>query len=169
VAYRLGAASGDTTLELTVDGTEHALELRGLTPDGVRVRHAGVDWPCRVAVHPGPDGDTTYVDDAEGGSVWRAAPRLPAPDAVAAAGGPVSEVPGTVVEVLVAPGDSVSAGQRLVVLEAMKMEHPALAAADGVVEAVHVAVGQYVEAHATLVSLVSAETDPTTQQLEERP
>jgi biotin carboxyl carrier protein len=35
----------------------------------------------------------------------------------------------------------------------MKMEHPALAAADGVVETVHVAVGQYVEAHATLVTL----------------
>ena len=33
------------------------------------------------------------------------------------------------------------------------MEHPALAAADGIVETVHVAVGQYVEAHATLVTL----------------
>jgi propionyl-CoA carboxylase alpha chain len=33
------------------------------------------------------------------------------------------------------------------------MEHPALAAADGIVETVHVQVGQYVEAHATLVTL----------------
>jgi propionyl-CoA carboxylase alpha chain len=45
------------------------------------------------------------------------------------------------------------------VLEAMKMEHPALAAADGVVETVHVEVGQYVEAHATLVTL-AASTSP---------
>ena len=37
------------------------------------------------------------------------------------------------------------------------MEHPALAAADGVVETVHVEVGQYVEAHATLVTLGAAD------------
>jgi hypothetical protein len=48
---------------------------------------------------------------------------------------------------------------RSIVLEAMKMEHPALAAADGVVEIVHVEVGHYVEAHATLVTL-AASTPP---------
>jgi propionyl-CoA carboxylase alpha chain len=57
------------------------------------------------------------------------------------------------VAVLVAAGDRVVAGQKLVVLEAMKMEHPAVAAADGVVESVRVEVGQYVDAHAVLVTL----------------
>jgi acetyl/propionyl-CoA carboxylase alpha subunit len=153
VAYRLHAPAGEATLKLDVDGTEHVLALRDLGPEGVRVRLDAVEYPCRVAIHG--DEDTLWVDDAEGGSVWRRPPRLPAPEDAHASGGPVAEVPGTVVEVLVAPGERVSAGQKLVVLEAMKMEHPALAAAEGVVEAVHVAVGQYVEAHATLVSLAA--------------
>jgi biotin carboxyl carrier protein len=138
---------------LTLDGTDHTLALRDLRPDGVRVTHAGVEYRCRVAQHDGG----AFVDDGEGHSTWRELPRLPAPDAAAGGAGPVSEVPGTVVEVLVREGEHVVAGQKLVVLEAMKMEHPALAATDGVVETVHVAVGQYVEAHATLVTLGAAE------------
>lgn len=53
----------------------------------------------------------------------------------------------------------VEAGQTLVVLEAMKMEHPALAAGAGVVDAVLVEVGQYVEAKTTLVTVAPRE-DP---------
>jgi biotin carboxyl carrier protein len=37
----------------------------------------------------------------------------------------------------------------------MKMEHPVLAVADGLVDAVHVAVGQYVEANAALVTVIA--------------
>jgi acetyl/propionyl-CoA carboxylase alpha subunit len=151
VAYRLRAARGDTTIDL--DG--QPIVLRDLTPDAVRVLDDGVEHACRVARH----GEHTDVDDGERSTTWRTRPRLPDSGAALVTGGPVSEVPGTVVEVLVAPGDTVTAGQRLVVLEAMKMEHPALAAADGVVETVHVEVGQYVEAHATLVTL-AASTSP---------
>ncbi|MDF2979286.1 MAG: hypothetical protein K0S40_4014 [Actinomycetospora sp.] len=149
----------DVAYRLTSDALEiadHILALRDLTPGTVRVTHAGVEYHCRVAHHDG----AAYVDDGEGHSTWRELPRLPAPDAAAGGAGPVSEVPGTVVEVLVREGEHVVAGQKLVVLEAMKMEHPALAAADGVVETVHVAVGQYVEAHATLVTLGAPEAQP---------
>jgi acetyl/propionyl-CoA carboxylase alpha subunit len=149
VTYRLRAARGDTTIDL--DG--HPVALRDLTPDAVRVTTGGVERACRVARYA----DVTVVDDGEHSTTWRTRPRLPEADAALVAGSPVAEVPGTVVEVLVAPGETVTAGQRLVVLEAMKMEHPALAAADGVVEAVHVEVGQYVEAHATLVTLAAAD------------
>ncbi|PVZ09974.1 acetyl/propionyl/methylcrotonyl-CoA carboxylase subunit alpha [Actinomycetospora cinnamomea] len=149
VSHRLDA----TGLTLTVDGIDHHLGLRDLTPGTVRLTLDGVEYRCRVAQHDG----AAYVDDGEGHSTWREVPRLPAPDAAAGGAGPVSEVPGTVVEVLVREGEHVVAGQKLVVLEAMKMEHPALAAADGVVETVHVAVGQYVDAHATLVTLGVAE------------
>jgi propionyl-CoA carboxylase alpha chain len=155
VTYRLHAARGDTTIDL--DGRPVA--LRDLTPGAVRVVDDGVERACRVARH----GERTFVDDGERSTTWRTRPRLPDSDAALVAGGPVSEVPGTVVEVLVRAGDAVTAGQRLVVLEAMKMEHPALAAADGVVETVHVEVGQYVEAHATLVTL-GASTSPEEQR-----
>jgi 3-methylcrotonyl-CoA carboxylase alpha subunit len=71
------------------------------------------------------------------------------------AGGPVSELPGTVVAVLVKSGQKVSAGDPLVVLEAMKMEHRITTPTDGVVEDVRVAVGDRVDAHQLLVVLAA--------------
>jgi biotin carboxyl carrier protein len=64
-----------------------------------------------------------------------------------------SPMPGRVVRVLVAKGDSVRAGQGLVVLEAMKMENEVRASTAGVVADVHVAQGAAVERNATLVTL----------------
>ena len=69
------------------------------------------------------------------------------------AGGSTTPVPGTVTLVLVSVGDAVVAGQTLVVLEAMKMEHRIVAAADGVVDAVLVEVGQSVDAHQVVVTV----------------
>jgi biotin carboxyl carrier protein len=66
----------------------------------------------------------------------------------AAAHGPqdvAAVMPGRVVTILVAPGDSVEAGQGLVVLEAMKMENEVQSPKDGTVTAIHVAPGQTVE------------------------
>ena len=57
------------------------------------------------------------------------------------------------IQLLVAVGDRVRAGQTLVVLEAMKMEHPMDAPEDGVVREVLVAVGDQVKSGAPLVSL----------------
>jgi acetyl-CoA/propionyl-CoA carboxylase, biotin carboxylase, biotin carboxyl carrier protein len=62
-------------------------------------------------------------------------------------------MPGTVIKVLVAPGDHVSARQALVVLEAMKMETPLVSPYDGTVRAVHVAEGDRVAGGALLVEL----------------
>lgn len=45
-----------------------------------------------------------------------------------------SPMPGTVVAVAVANGDSVTAGQTVLTIEAMKMEHPVVATLDGVVD-----------------------------------
>jgi acetyl/propionyl-CoA carboxylase alpha subunit len=62
-------------------------------------------------------------------------------------------MPGTVVRVLVAAGDTVAPRQPLVVLEAMKMETPLLSPYAAVVQAVHVAEGDRVAGGAVLVDL----------------
>ncbi|MGZ6827626.1 MAG: biotin/lipoyl-containing protein, partial [Mycobacteriales bacterium] len=59
--------------------------------------------------------------------------------------------PGTVLRVVVAAGDEVRAGDALVVLEAMKMEHAVKAVADGTVAEVLVEAGTQVDAGAVLV------------------
>ncbi len=68
-------------------------------------------------------------------------------------------MPGTVTVVAVAVGDRVTAGQLLVVLEAMKMEHRITADADAVVAEVPVAVGDSVDAHQVVVVLEAVSTE----------
>jgi biotin carboxyl carrier protein len=75
-------------------------------------------------------------------------------DAMAAGSGPqrvVAPMPGKVVRVPVAPGETVSAGQALVVVEAMKMENELRAARDGVVADLQAREGMSVEAGTLLV------------------
>jgi biotin carboxyl carrier protein len=62
-------------------------------------------------------------------------------------------MPGTVLRVLVEPGDRVEPRQPLVVLEAMKMETPLVSPYEGVVLSVHVAEGDRVPGGATVVEL----------------
>ena len=64
-----------------------------------------------------------------------------------------SPMPGKVVKVLVAEGDSVDAGKPLVVVEAMKMENELVAEAPGVVKKVYVQPGDAVEGGAKLISI----------------
>ncbi len=66
-------------------------------------------------------------------------------------------MPGLVKAVFVSKGDNVAAGDRLAVLEAMKMEHSLTAGRDGVVAEVLIEVGAQVEAGAALIVLEDAE------------
>ena len=63
---------------------------------------------------------------------------------------------GSVVSIDIAVGDSVSAGQSLAVLEAMKMHHEVIADSGGVVQAIHAAEGDIVEEDGLLISLTVA-------------
>ena len=62
-------------------------------------------------------------------------------------------MPGNIPDVKVKAGDSVKAGDVLVILEAMKMEIPVVAPEDGTVASIDVAVGDTVEAGAVLATL----------------
>ena len=73
-----------------------------------------------------------------------------------AASGPaplVAPMPGMIVRISVAPGDTVVAGQSLIVMEAMKMENELRAAGAGTVTAVRVVAGTAVQKGAVLVEL----------------
>jgi len=67
--------------------------------------------------------------------------------------GLVAPMPGKILEVLVQTGQSVLAGDALMVMEAMKMEHRIVAHADGVVTAVHFAVGDQVNQGVALLDV----------------
>lgn len=65
----------------------------------------------------------------------------------------VATMPGNVLQVLVNPGDPVTAGQTVVIMESMKMELSLAAPCDGTVTAVNTAEGDKVDQGAVLVTL----------------
>jgi acyl-CoA carboxylase subunit alpha len=96
-------------------------------------------------------GDHLHVQVARGTVTLREVPRFHVPGSEGPAGGLNAPMPGVVLHVRVGTGDAVTAGQVLVVLEAMKMEHHIKAPADGRVAEVRVAEGQHVDNGALLL------------------
>jgi len=97
------------------------------------------------------DRDRTFVR-LEGRSITlHALPRFPDRDADAAADGCVAPMPGKILKVLVENGATVKAGETLVVMEAMKMEHAVKAPHDGIAKEVRAKVGEQVDGGALLV------------------
>ena len=160
IAYQ---RSRDGVVAGVLDGeaNPYADEPRDLGAIGIRTRDGatfvtvgGVEAPCRIARY----GDLICVDDPLWSTQWREQPRFADREAQAGARGPSTPVPGTVTLVEVKAGDRVTAGQTLVVLEAMKMEHRITADSDGVVTEVLVEPGQSVDAHA-VVAVVEVAQD----------
>jgi len=123
----------------------------GITGDTLTVTVDGVTRAYAVAL----DGDTLWL--GRDGGTWAVHEQGPV-DAVAAettgAGGPVrSPMPGTVTLVEVTDGQTVTAGDRLVVVEAMKMEHVLTAPVDGVVRDLRAKAGATVAKDAVLLSV----------------
>jgi propionyl-CoA carboxylase alpha chain len=139
-----------------LDGAD--LAVRCLARDGDRWR-VEVDGISRV-LQVGADGRLgddasarVWVNGGRGQFTFRIAPRFAETNIDSIMGGPTSPMPGTVQSVHVSVGQPVSAGDRLVVVEAMKMEHVIRAPADAVVTRVLVETGQSVAAGRVLVEL----------------
>lgn len=115
-------------------------------PQQVVLSAGGVEHPFDVARH----GDAVYVDSPLGAVEFTILPRYPDPESAVAQGSLIAPMPGAVVRVGAAVGDTVTAGQPLVWLEAMKMEHTLTAPGDGVLAELNVAPGRQVEVGAVL-------------------
>ncbi len=137
--------SGDESLQL-VSASAHEVVLG----DG-----NGVARGFAVARH---DQDV-YVDSPQGPVHLVALPRFPEPGSAVEKGSLLAPMPGNVIRLGAAVGDTVTAGQPLIWLEAMKMEHTITAPTDGVLAELDVDTGQQVEVGAVLAR-VDAPHDP---------
>ena len=145
VAYRIRGEQ--VTAEINGEPVE-ALVL-GATPDRVDLE---IDGTRRVyRVHQAGDG--TYVDASDGASALRENPRFGDPTKLAPAGSLLAPMPGLVLRVLAEPGTAVTAGQPILVLEAMKMEQTVSAPADGVLAELHAKAGDQVSTGQVLAVL----------------
>jgi biotin carboxyl carrier protein len=133
----------DGSLRARLDGAEPpGLRLHGCAPDAVDLEVDGVRRRFRVEIA----GDRIFVDGPLGASELRELPRFPEAGEEEAAGSLAAPLPGVVADVRVAPGDRVEAGEVLLVLVAMKMEHAVRAPAAGKVAELRARVGDQVEA-----------------------
>ncbi|WP_190111260.1 ATP-binding protein [Streptomyces cinnamoneus] len=156
---------GDSEHEIRYRPTRDGLEVEGF-PD-VRVLHAtrervvletgGVRREVEVASYgAGP----VYVDTPHAGSyVLTPVSRFPDPTVRSEPGSLLAPMPGTVVRLAdgIAAGRPVRAGQPLLWLEAMKMEHRVAAPASGTLTALHVAPGRQVEVGELLAVVTETE------------
>ncbi|OBG44796.1 biotin carboxylase N-terminal domain-containing protein [Mycolicibacterium fortuitum] len=127
------------------------VSLVSATPDRVVLSIGGVERAFDVARY----GDQVFVDSPLGPVQLAAVPRFPDPADAVAHGSLLAPMPGSVIRVGAAVGDTVTAGQSLIWLEAMKMEHTIAAPEDGVLAELNVAAGQQVEVGAVLARVES--------------
>jgi len=138
---------------LVVEGRDDA-RLVSMRPDRVELEVAGIRRTFQVADY----GALVCVDSALGPVTLVPEERFADPAAHVAAGSLLAPMPGTVVRLAAAVGDAVTAGQPLLWLEAMKMEHMIAAPAAGIVAELPVAAGQQVEVGSVL-AVVKPEED----------
>ncbi len=151
-------AQGETeqAIAVTVDGPGTARIRVGETEIGAEWRG---DWRFdgRPAAAWAESGGIVTVFTGYGHAFRVIDPLERAAGAGAGVGVIEAPMPGLVKAVLAEPGQAVQAGDRLAVLEAMKMEHALLAPRDGVVAEVLVEAGAQVEAGAALIQLEEEE------------
>ncbi|MEB2346611.1 MAG: ATP-grasp domain-containing protein [Deltaproteobacteria bacterium] len=126
--------------------------VHGWSPTAIDVEIGGRRWRGRVT----RAGQQLWIQTPHGDVELGIQPRFEPPGASGPSGGLVAPMPGKVAQLLVEVGRSVRAGETLLVLEAMKMEHPIRAPEDGVVRELRVALGEQVENGALLLVIEGA-------------
>ena len=105
------------------------------------------------------DGQTVWLNEAGETFALKPFAARGTGQASAADGAIIAPMPGKVIAVDVSEGQAVTAGQRLMVLEAMKMEHALTAPFDGVIKGLAVSAGSQVQVEAVLATVVPAPSD----------
>ncbi|MFG3422366.1 biotin carboxylase N-terminal domain-containing protein [Micromonospora sp. NPDC048063] len=134
------------------DGPTPVVSLVEAAPDRVVLDVDGVRRAYRVR----RAGSAVFVDGPDGAAGLAELPRFPEPTTELAAGSLVAPLPGAVTRVHAEVGQRVAAGDLLLTLEAMKLEHPVLAPTDGVVAELPVPAGGQVDT-GTVLAVVDPE------------
>ena len=157
VGYRLGRSP-----LFTVDGEALPVTLLDAQPETVQLVVDGVRRRFDVRRYE----NAVHVDSALGSAAFRPVDRFPSKEGQRPSGSLVAPMPGTVVKVLAAPGDTVTKGDPVVVIEAMKMEHTIGAAGDGTVAEILVEVGRQVDIDQVIAVITAADDNDGSENAE---
>ena len=136
-------------------GSGETVLVHEWTPDDIELEIDGRRLRAAVTVADG----VGYVTLGRTTVTLPVKPRFAIPGSELPTGGLVAPMPGSVIELRCEIGDTVAAGQVLVVLEAMKMEHHITAPFDGTVTELPIAVGDQVENGALLLTIEESADD----------
>lgn len=146
----------------TIDGVKYDVDVKSIQGQNAEVVVNGksynvvLDKPAAPAAAPAPATPKAAPAAAPAPKAASAPAPAPAPKAAAPAGNGaplMSPLPGVIINVLVAEGDTVKKGQKVLVLEAMKMENDIKANKDGVITALRVSKGDSVQEGDTLLTI----------------
>jgi propionyl-CoA carboxylase alpha chain/3-methylcrotonyl-CoA carboxylase alpha subunit len=167
--FRLNADSAPASLPFRSEGQPHLAVVRpdktgpaagqwrwDITLDGKAFKSDDSPWPGAHGDSPGRDGSIFLFRKGEAYRFTFGAD-IGASGAMSAGGSILAPMPGRIVSVEVEEGAAVSAGQRLLVLEAMKMEQALVAPFDGVVAELKAVAGAQVPEGMLLARIESRE------------
>ena len=155
-----GTSASGARVDVAVNGKPLGAEVTvyQVAPDAVDLDVNSIRRAYSVHRVTADDRIVVYVDGPDGSAALAELPRFADPNATAGSGSLLAPMPGVIVRVLAEAGTLVTAGQPLVVLEAMKMEHEVASATAGVVTELRAAAGQQVDAGQVLAVVVAGES-----------
>ncbi len=137
-----------------INGKEYNVAVNGVEGDKASVTVNGVSYDVELENGvPAAAAPVQTVSPAAVSAPQAAAPAAPAPAEKGAGKDIVSPLPGVIISVDVKEGQAVKRGQKVAVIEAMKMENEILAECDGTVTAIHVSKGDSVLEDAKIVTI----------------
>lgn len=137
-----------------INGKDFHVAVNGISGTKADVTVNGVNYDVELENAVAPVQQAAPAQTAPAAPA-AAAPKAPSAASAPATGGKVitSPLPGVIISVDVKEGSVVKRGQKVAVIEAMKMENDILADADGTVTAVHVSKGDTVAEDAKIVTI----------------
>lgn len=141
-----------STYKFKISGKEYNVTIGDIENKIAKVNVNGTDYEVELENQPAA---AQAPAPAAPAAAAQAAPAAAAPAAKPAGPGVkvTSPLPGVIIEVSVKEGQAVKAGQKVAVIEAMKMENEIAATQDGTISAIHVAKGDSVLEGADIVSI----------------
>ena len=140
------------TYKFKINGKEYEVAINNVEGKNASVTVNGAEYQVELENAPAAAPVAAPVAAAPAAA---APARVAAPAAKPAGAGKVvaSPLPGVIIEVSVKEGQTVKAGQKVAVIEAMKMENEIAAECDGTITAIHVAKGDSVLEGADIVTI----------------
>ena len=136
--------------KFTINGNEYNVEIKNIDENIARIEVNGTRYDVEIHRKISKTKTPKLIRPVSTGP---SKPEIGKRDRASAT--PVNApLPGTIIRIFVKPGDIVTKGQKILIMEAMKMENMVMADKDGVVESVIVIPGQTVLQGDPLIELI---------------